>query len=83
MLDVRKPIGLLFTVVGAMLTIFSVVQPQITTLVVEESKQAYQLNLNLPCGASMLVFGLLMLALAAMDAKRQKPHEPEVETPMT
>lgn len=84
MLDVRKPIGLLFTIIGAMLTIFSLVQPQITTLVIESTKAEHQLNLNLPCGASMLVFGLIMLYLAMQDAKKEKAHQPpEVQTPKT
>jgi hypothetical protein len=73
MLDVRKPIGYLFTVIGVLLTVYGIVQPQITTLVVEATKQEIPLNLDLPCGASMLIFGLLMLGLAYVDAKKEKP----------
>jgi hypothetical protein len=71
MLDVRKPIGFLFVIVGALLTGYGIIQPQITTFLIEATKQEITLNLNLPCGVSMLLFGALMLGLAYMDAKKQ------------
>lgn len=80
MLDVRKPIGFLFTIIGAILTVYAVASPQITKLVVEATKEEITLNLNFPCGISMLLFGILMLVLAYTDkgakASASKTTEP-------
>ena len=57
-LDIRLPIGAMFGVLGAMLTIFGVIS----------DKKIYEaslgINVNLWWGIVMLVFGLLMLFLA-------------------
>ncbi len=62
-LDLRYPIGLLFTVFGMILTIYGIVS----------DKSIYQrslgINVNLYWGIELLAFGLVMLALA-MRAKR-------------
>lgn len=73
MLDVRKPIGYMFVVVGAILVIYGIVQPQITTLTLVGEPASYQLNLDLPWGFLMFVFGAIMLVLAQRDAKKTKP----------
>jgi len=53
MLDVRLPIGLLFTVIGAVLTVFGVASdPMIYA-------RSLGHNLNLWWGLALLVFGLL------------------------
>ena len=77
MLDIRKPIGFLFLIIGAILTVYALIQPQITVLsIVGENPHDLQLNLNLPCGISMLLFAGVMLGMAYMD-KRSKDREPQ------
>jgi hypothetical protein len=59
-LDLRIPIGLLFSVYGALLVIFGIStagQPMY-------AEHSLGMNINLIWGAVQLVFGLLMLALA-------------------
>jgi len=63
MLDVRKPIGWLFTIYGVMLVAWGFFQPQITQI--EGHNIAF--NLNLIWGALMLVFGILMNLLVYTD----------------
>jgi hypothetical protein len=71
MLDIRKPIGLLFLIIGAILTVYALVQPQITTLsVLGDNPHDLRLNLNLPCGISMLVFAVIMLGMSFSGQKK-------------
>jgi uncharacterized membrane protein YidH (DUF202 family) len=72
MLDVRKPIGYLFVVIGLILTVYGIVQPQYTQVAIVATKEIVTLNIDLPCGASMLAFGVLMLTLAAIDGRKEK-----------
>ncbi len=66
-LDLRYPIGLLFSVFGMILTIYGIVS----------DKAIYQrslgINVNLYWGLVLLAFGLGMLALA-MRAGRNSPE---------
>jgi hypothetical protein len=65
-LDLRYPIGLLFSVFGLILTIYGMVS----------DKAIYQrslgINVNLYWGIELLAFGLVMLALA-MRSRRPMP----------
>jgi len=65
-LDLRYPIGLLFTVFGMILTIYGIVS----------DKAIYQrslgINVNLYWGIELLAFGLVMLSFA-MRAGRKGP----------
>ena len=63
MLDVRKPIGWLFTIYGVMLIGWGMIQPQITSI----EGHSIDFNLNLIWGSLMLAFGILMNALAYTD----------------
>lgn len=63
MLDVRKPIGWLFTIYGVMLVVWGMLQPQITHI----EGQDISFNLNLIWGALMLAFGILMIVLVYTD----------------
>lgn len=63
MLDVRKPIGWLFTIYGVMLIGWGMIQPQITSI----EGHNVDFNLNLIWGSLMLAFGILMNALAYTD----------------
>lgn len=53
-LDIRLPIGLMFSIIGALLTVFGAVAG--------ERSMALGMNVNLVWGACILVFGLVMLA---------------------
>ena len=61
-LDVRLPIGVLFLLLGAILTVFGVLTRADTVMYV----QSGGININLAWGAMMLLFGGVMTALAAM-----------------
>ncbi len=56
-LDVRLPIGLMFTIVGALLTVFG----SMTDAAVYE--RSLGININLRWGIVLLLFGLAMLML--------------------
>ena len=58
-LDLRLPIGLMFTIIGAMLTVYG--------LVADEAIYARSLgiNVNLRWGVVLLGFGVAMLVLSA------------------
>jgi len=60
MLDIRIPIGLLFTVLGLLVTAYGI----ITNADAELYKKSFQYNVNLWSGLLMLVFGVIMLLLA-------------------
>jgi len=60
MLDIRIPIGLLFTVLGLLVTAYGL----ITNADTELYKKSFQYNVNLWSGLLMLVFGVIMLLLA-------------------
>ncbi len=57
MLDIRIPIGLLFTVLGVLVTAYGV----ITNSDAELYTKSFQYNVNLWSGLLMLVFGVVML----------------------
>lgn len=67
-LDIRWPIGLMFTIFGAILTI----QGILTSSDVELHKRSLGMNINLGWGLLLLVFGLLMLLSAKIGAKNSK-----------
>jgi drug/metabolite transporter (DMT)-like permease len=69
-LDIRWPIGLLFSLVGAMLVILGLV----TSSDPEVYRCSLGININLRWGLVLLVFGAAMLAMA-WRASRQ-PAEP-------
>jgi hypothetical protein len=63
-LDIRWPIGLMFTLIGALL--------MIQGLMVGPSAKVLDLNINLIWGIVLLVFGALML-LGASRGKKTPP----------
>ena len=63
-LDIRWPIGLMFTLIGVLL----VIQGALTG----PSPQALGINIDLIWGAVLLVFGVLML-LGAAAGKKNPP----------
>lgn len=67
-LDLRMPIGLIFTIFGVMLTLYGLVSD---ATIYERS---LGVNVNLWWGMVLLVFGLVMLAFA-VRALRQRHRE--------
>jgi hypothetical protein len=68
-LDIRWPIGLMFSLVGLLMTIYGFA----TKGDVEMYHRSLDINVNLWWGMILLVFGVLMLVLAKRSAK--KPGE--------
>ena len=65
--DIRLPIGLMFTLLGLLLLIFGIT----TEADPELYKRSLEINVNFWSGLIMLVFGGLML-LFALRAKKSK-----------
>ena len=63
-LDIRWPIGLMFTLIGALLALFGLVKG--------DQSVSLGININLIWGAVLLVFGIFMLA-GAMRGKKKPP----------
>jgi hypothetical protein len=70
-LDIRIPIGLMFSLVGAILLVFGLVTYNSDTIY----KVSMGININLWSGVASLIFGLLMLGMAwrASQSEKQKP----------
>jgi putative Mn2+ efflux pump MntP len=64
-LDIRFPIGLMFTLIGALMTIYGI----FTGSDAEMYKRSLGLNINTIWGACLLLFGLFMLVMALKDKK--------------
>lgn len=72
-LDLRIPMGLMFTIVGALMSLFG-----FFTRGSEIYERSAGLNINLIWGLVMLVFGVTMLVLGRRADKR--PPKPVQET---
>ena len=66
-LDIRYPIGFLFSLIGLMLTIFGLV----TSNNAELYHKSLDINVNLWTGLGMLIFGGFMLLLAYSSTKKK------------
>ena len=62
--DLRLPIGLLFTLLGLLLSVFGLFSPA------ELYQRSLGLNMNLWWGLAILAFGALMLVLALRARRR-------------
>ena len=60
MVDIRIPIGLMFTILGVLITVFGLTTMTNSGLY----EKSLGINVNILMGILMLVFGLLMLFLA-------------------
>lgn len=67
-LDIRWPIGLMFTLIGAILVVSGIA----TNSDVEMYKRSLGMNINLIWGALLFIFGLLMLISAKIASKSEK-----------
>jgi len=68
-LDVRMPIGLMFSLFGAMLTLFGLVSDRAIYAA------SLGINVNLWWGLVLLAFGLVMLAFALRAQRRLKSSD--------
>ena len=73
-LDIRWPIGLMFSLVGALLVIYGFATISDTELY----RRSLDININLRWGLVLLVFGGSMLTLAwRASSKPAEPQAPE------
>jgi hypothetical protein len=63
-LDIRLPIGLLFAIVGALLTLYGLLGPTAT------GQRTLGINVNLWWGLVLLLFGAVMLLLSRAARRR-------------
>ena len=69
-IDIRLPIGLMFTVLGVILTVYGrISNPAIYA-------RSLGININSMWGVVLLVFGAIMLALGARSHRRAASREP-------
>lgn len=66
MLDIKLPIGLMFTLLGIVLTIFGLLTMSNSTMY----QPSFNININIWSGLFMLVFGLFMLISSFRRKKR-------------
>ena len=65
MVDIRIPIGLMFTIIGVIISIMGLV----TMSDAEMYQKSLGINVNLFMGVLMLIFGLIMLFFALRKKK--------------
>ena len=68
--DIRFPIGLMFTIFGLVLTILGLV----TNSNAEMYKRSLDININLWTGLVTLIFGILMRIFALKGKKNRKSN---------
>ena len=66
-LDIKVPIGLMFTILGLLLTIFGLA----TAGNAEMYQRSLDININLWTGAAMLVVGIVMLATSKLRPAKE------------
>ena len=65
-IDIKLPIGLMFSIMGVLLTIYGLVTSSDEALY----SKSLGINVNLWSGLGMLVFGLIMLLLVYLSKKK-------------
>jgi prolipoprotein diacylglyceryltransferase len=65
MVDIRIPIGLMFTILGVLITVFGFVTRSDT----EMYHRSLSINVNIIMGIFMLLFGIVMLFLSRKKKK--------------
>ena len=65
MVDIRIPIGLMFTVIGLLISVYGLITMSDTALY----QKSLGINVNLIMGILMLLFGLIMLYFARRKKK--------------
>ena len=67
-IDIKFPIGLMFTILGAVLAVYGFV----TRFDPEMYRKSLDININLWTGIGMLAFGLFMLLTSIFQKKEEK-----------
>lgn len=67
-LDIKVPIGLMFTILGLLLTIFGLA----TSGNAEMYQRSLDININLWTGAAMLLVGIVMLATSRLKPGKEE-----------
>jgi hypothetical protein len=67
-LDIKLPIGLMFTIFGVLLTLYGLFTNSDAGLY----DRSLGININLWSGSGMLVFGLIMLFLVYLSKEKKK-----------
>jgi threonine/homoserine/homoserine lactone efflux protein len=65
MVDIRIPIGLMFSVLGVLISIFGIVTKSDSSMY----ERSLGINVNILMGVVMLIFGLFMLYLSQRKKK--------------
>jgi hypothetical protein len=65
MVDIRIPIGLMFSIIGILISVFGLVTMSNT----EMYHKSLGINVNLVMGLLMLIFGMIMLYFARRKKK--------------
>jgi hypothetical protein len=65
MVDIRIPIGLMFSIIGILISIFGLATMSDT----EMYQKSLNINVNLIMGVLMLIFGLIMLYFSQKKKK--------------
>ena len=65
MVDIRIPIGLMFSIIGVLISVFGLTTMSDTAMY----QKSLGINVNLMMGVLMLVFGLVMLYFARRKKK--------------
>ena len=71
-LDIRWPIGLLFSLMGVMVAIYGLVSSDRTFYRPLDTADTRMINLNLSWGLVMLAFGALMILGAVRAGRKSK-----------
>ncbi len=74
-LDIRWPIGLMFTLIGAIMAVFGLV----TGSNAELYKRSLDLNVNLYWGLLLLAFGAWMLTMAWRGAQKAAQEQSQAK----
>lgn len=65
-LDIRFPIGSMFTLIGLILVVAGLIHPEFPP------QGSLQININLIWGSVLLVFGVIMWGSAILAKRKQK-----------
>jgi hypothetical protein len=66
MVDIRIPIGLMFSIIGILISVFGLATMSDT----EMYQKSLNINVNLIMGVLMLIFGLVMLYMSQKKKKK-------------
>ena len=73
MLDIRIPIGLMFSILGAILAVYGAVSWYTNRTIY--AVHCFDKNVNLGWGCVLLAFGIFMLMMAYVGSQRKKKRQ--------